>query len=420
MSTIHDIPRHRDGSHIRSACILGAAIILALSMFMPHVALSAEPNVTILFRPHCEGSQCPDFLPYDSESFTTYGLDVGDTLDIDVVLQNPSRQPLQSVQSWLAYDPKILKGMDVRISDNFPLVAPGESAFSEAAGIVKIGASNVSGGMTDPEIVFARISFQVLKESTSISSVAFHEFSLLGQEGKTKALMIEAGRTVNVLKTRPRTLRLYFGDDPPPTMVPAPPTGTVPPGSTPPTTVPPVIPPANIPPGMTPPPGADPTFTSLQPQGLRVMTEGTEVYLVWSPLTDPGIVGYNIYYGTVSGKYIQRRTVSTETTGVTIRNLPVGTRYYFAVTVFNALGQDSEFSYEVAVTVGDPASSTAPFTLSQGDGSSTPIDGSLIGNGGHIPAGTGLPLTAFFAVSFVALGASVGSHIFRKRLSRSV
>ncbi len=398
----------------------GILIFTLLAGTLPApLAVAAEPNVTIKLRPHCETSMCPDFALYDQETFITNGLDVGDMVDLDIVLSNPSAQPIQSVQSWLEYNPKTLKGLEVRISDSFPLVAPGEQAFSEESGRVKIGASNVSGGMKESEIVFARVKFEVLKESEEILTVGFHEFSLLGQEGKTKVLVIEEGRTANVLKTRPNKLRLYFGNNPPPSITPGPPStppGTTPPGNTPPTTTPfPTTPPPTQPP-PTIPPGTDTSFTALQPQGLRVMTEDDKVYLIWNPVTDPRVIGYNIYYGTVSGRYIQRRTVSTETTGVTIRNLPVGTRYYFAVTAFNQMGQDSEYSFEVAVTVGDPDSSTAPFTLTPGNGG-TPIDGSVIGGNGSVPGGTGLPMAAMGGVAAVSFGVGAFSFLRRRKSS---
>ena len=394
-------------SAIRIAAILSFAMTFFL---LPPPAVAAEANVLIKLRPHCEVANCPDFPLYDSETFITNGLNVGDTLDIDIVLQNPTGQSLQSVQSWVKYDSKILKGLEVKISDRFPLVAPGESGFAPESGVVKIGASNVSGGMRESEIAFARITFQVLKEMTDISSlVSFHEFSLLGQEGKTKVLVIEEGRTVNVLKTRPRELRLYFGENPPPSVIPP---STNPP-VIPPVTNPPVNPPTN-PPTIPPitPPLTDPTFAVLRPQGLRVMTKDDQVFLIWNALLDPRVVGYNIYYGTVSGRYIQRRTISSETTGVTIRNLPPGTRMYFALTAFNAGAQDSEYSDEVAVTVGDPASSTAPFTLAE-NGNVKP------GNGG-VPVGTGMPLTAIIVLAVIALLAGFGSFFFRRRILRNV
>ena len=394
--------------------LLPALIALAGTLLIiPQNAVAATPDAEIRLRPHCDSSICMDFPLYDAENYITYGLSQGEILNFDIVIKNPSGQPLQSVQSWLEYDPKILKGVDVRVSDSFPLIAPGEQTFSEGSGRVKIGASNVSGGVTESEIVFARVQFQVLKEVEETAHVKFHEFSLLGQEGKTKVLMVEEGRVVNILKTRPNDLRLYFGEDPPPGTLP----GTIPPGTQPPGTQPPgTRPPSTTPLGTDPGTGQnpqinDPGFALLQPQGLRVMTEEDKVYLIWTALTDPRVIGYNIYYGTVPGRYIQRRTVSTATTGVTISKLPVGERYFFAVTAFNASGQDSEYSFEVAVTVGDPTSSTAPFTLTDGGGDS-PLGGSVIGSGtDHVPGGTGMPIAALFG----AIAASAGATFYIRR-----
>lgn len=410
--------------------LLPALIVLAgVLLIIPQSAAAATPDAEIKLRPHCESSICMDYPLYDAETYITYGLSEGEMLDMDIVLKNPSGQSIQSVQSWLEYDPKILKGVDIRVSDSFPLIAPGEQTFAEGSNRVKIGASNVSGGVTESEIVFARVQFQVLKEVEDIASVKFHEFSLLGQEGKTKVLMVEEGRVVNILKTRPNDLRLYFGEDPPPGALPGTlppgslPPGTLPPGTTPPGTTPPgtlplgTTPPGTVPPGTTPP-GAgqppvitDPGFALLQPQGLRVMTGEDMVYLIWNKLDDKRVIGYNIYYGTVPGRYIQRRTVSTATTGVTISKLTVGERYFFAVTAFNASGQDSEYSFEAAVTVGDPTSSTAPFTLTDGGGDS-PIGGSVIGSGtDHVPGGTGMPIAALFG----AIAASAGATFLIRR-----
>ena len=410
-------------------------IVLLTAAAIPVGVTAVAPDVTIKLRPHCESTMCPDFPRFDSETFITNGLKVGDMLDIDIILSNPTAQPIQSVQSWLEYDSSILEGVDVRISDSFPLVAPGEQAFAPRPGSGqapdsdrgKIGASNVSGGMKDAEIVFARVTFKVLKETEETVKIGFHDFSLLGQEGKTKVLVIEGGRTANILKTRPDDLRLFFGEGSPSGSVPTPPI-TQPPVTNPPVATPPVTTLPITQPPVTQPYPTDPTFVALQPQGLRVMTEGDppspdglrgagKVYLIWNPVSDPRVVGYNIYYGTVSGRYIQRRTVSTETTGVTIRNLPVGTRYYFAVTAFNAQGQDSEYSYEVAVTVGDPASSIAPFTLEAGMGGSS-IDGSAIGGGGKVPGGTGMPLIALVAVAVISFGASSASSYLWKKFPR--
>ncbi len=391
--------------------------------FLPLQAVAATPDVTVRFRPHCVEEQtgsaaCREFSLYDQETLITPGLKSGDMLDLDVVLTNPSRQPIQSVQSWIMYDRAILKGIEVRIVDTFPLVAPGEQMFDTEQGIVKLGASNVSGGFREVEFPFARVTFQVISppalQSSSLGKesarVRFHEFSLLGQEGKTKVLIVEEGRTANVLKTRPRDLLLYFGVGDPPTQIPQP-------------TLPPITqPPVGYPPVTIPPPSSTPTvplpddgFSRLQPSVLRVTTEGDTAYLLWAKVEDPRVRGYNIYYGTVSGRYIQRRTVDASSMGVTIRGLPPGKRYYFALTAFSAVEQESEFSYEVAVVVGDPASSTAPFDISaMGE---RPPELPPIGENGGVPGESGLPLTALALALALALSGSIFWMRFFKKTS---
>lgn len=397
----------------RTVIFLSGVILFLVGTLVPSMALAASADVTIRFRPHCEaGSSCTNFPLYDEETAITNGLKEGDILDMDIVVSNPSRQPLQSVRSWLAYDPKILEGVDLRIVDAFPLVAPGEQTFSKESGIVKLGASNIAGGNTDIEIPFARVQWKVLKKAEELSFVRFYEFSLLGQEGKTEVLLVEGGRTMDVLKTRPKDLRLFFGDGAPPSILPG---GSYSSSSGGNSSVP-VIP------GQTPgtiPTAGDSSFAQLQPQGLRIMTEGNRVFLLWTALQDPRVVGYNIYYGTVSGRYIQRRTVAAETTGITLRDLPLGKRYFFAITAVDQNGNDSEFSYEVAVIVGDPASSTAPFSLtsSGGGGGGSDLPGNVLDgiSGGGGAAGTGMPLNALASITLFALLAGGAIILFRRR-----
>jgi hypothetical protein len=386
--------------------------LIAFLMACHTTAFAAEADIAIRLRPHCSdaagGSACSEFLKFNNESFTTNGLKVGDTLDLDIVIQNPSGQPVQSVQSWIEFNSAVLQGTDVRISDTFPLVAPGEQAFAEG-GRVKIGASNVSGGVTLSEFAFARVQFKVIAVPANTSLVQFHEFSLLGQEGKTKVLIVEKGRTVNILKKRPKTVRLYFGEDPPPTEVPNQPT----PGPTP----SPVPGPTPLPtPTPSPTPTPAPTgFMRLQPSGLRVMTEGEQVFLMWNPVTDSALAGYNIYYGTVSGRYIHRRTLSASTTNETISGLPLGQRYFFALTGYDAAGRETEFSFEVAVTVGDPASSTAPFALTTDTGFGSPLLGSVPGSGvSHVPGSTGVPFSSLLGLMAFALVTSALFLRFRR------
>jgi hypothetical protein len=79
-------------------------------------------------------------------------------------------------------------------------------------------------------------------------------------------------------------------------------------------------------------------------QNIRITTEGSSIYLGWEGLNSSQLKAYNIYYGTTTGRYIQRKTVEASTKSLAIRSLPIGTTYYFAVRAVNLADQESAFS----------------------------------------------------------------------------
>lgn len=86
------------------------------------------------------------------------------------------------------------------------------------------------------------------------------------------------------------------------------------------------------------------------------------MYVAWDPLTSSQLKAYNLYYGTTTGRYIQRKTVSGDSTSMAIRGLPEKTTYFVAIRALSAQDEESAFSQEVAVEVGNPKTSTAPLT----------------------------------------------------------
>lgn len=71
--------------------------------------------------------------------------------------------------------------------------------------------------------------------------------------------------------------------------------------------------------------------------------------LAWDPVTAANVSGYRIYYGTSTGSYDQpygRGINVGNTTSATISGLSSGTRYYFAVTAFDASNNESGYSNE--------------------------------------------------------------------------
>ncbi len=73
-------------------------------------------------------------------------------------------------------------------------------------------------------------------------------------------------------------------------------------------------------------------------------------FLSWDPSPDPSVVGYNIYYGGESGSYTNLVSVGDLQGGV-VSGLDEGATYYFVVTAFDDLGQESVFSNEASYNV---------------------------------------------------------------------
>jgi len=72
--------------------------------------------------------------------------------------------------------------------------------------------------------------------------------------------------------------------------------------------------------------------------------------LAWDAVTDPTLSGYRVYFGTAPGTYLQAPGQGTSVgnvTAYTIAGLASGTRYYFAVTAFDTLGIESDYSNEI-------------------------------------------------------------------------
>jgi fibronectin type 3 domain-containing protein len=73
--------------------------------------------------------------------------------------------------------------------------------------------------------------------------------------------------------------------------------------------------------------------------------------LSWNASSSSDVVGYRVYWGTGSGSYAQPHGSGVNTgsaTGYTVTGLSVGRTYYFAVTAYDAAGNESAFSGEVS------------------------------------------------------------------------
>ncbi|MEJ2111656.1 MAG: dockerin type I domain-containing protein [Acidobacteriota bacterium] len=74
-----------------------------------------------------------------------------------------------------------------------------------------------------------------------------------------------------------------------------------------------------------------------------------DVSLAWDPSISSSVVGYKLYYGNASGSYDSFHTITNQSS-YTVTDLVADT-YFFAVTAFDSMGNESGFSNEVSAIV---------------------------------------------------------------------
>ncbi|WP_193210607.1 immunoglobulin domain-containing protein [Luteolibacter marinus] len=93
--------------------------------------------------------------------------------------------------------------------------------------------------------------------------------------------------------------------------------------------------------------------------------------LEWNVNPEPDVTGYKFYYGESSGAYTVVQDAGNSPLMV-LTNLESERTYFFAVTAYNAAGQESQFSEEVSLTLGsepvDPDTSGRLVLLESEDG----------------------------------------------------
>src|SRR3989344_3731523 len=173
--------------HTRVTAALGSLATLVVGLLAPFTVIAATQDATFELHPHCieneagddkwifgpipspgmvvetreGGVRCTAFEVQDPQTLRTPALRKGDILDIDLVVDNPGKQDILRVRSWLSYDPNMLEGTLLEINDAFTLVTPDEKDFSESEGYAKMEASTEGNGVDDEKIVFARLQFTV-------------------------------------------------------------------------------------------------------------------------------------------------------------------------------------------------------------------------------------------------------------------
>ncbi|MBU0705611.1 hypothetical protein KJ657_05435 [Patescibacteria group bacterium] len=113
-----------------------------------------------------------------------------------LMLDNPEKKPITSLQAWLAYNPDDLKGISIDTAVSaFELTAPYDNNFDNEAGLMMLGRSAVS-AVNDKEIVVADLHFGRVSDGVAMIEAYDYKQDLTGH---TSANMMLDGAPVNIL-----------------------------------------------------------------------------------------------------------------------------------------------------------------------------------------------------------------------------
>ncbi len=399
---------------------VGSPIAQTNGAGMNPAAANLGNDIVFELRPHCDSidyrtafavppkdgttpvadSTCPQYDVKDPQTRQTAVMKAGDALDWDLVIHNPTAQPVQRFRAWIAYDPTVLEGELIEIAKAFPTPTPGETDFSPTDGMIKVSAS-ADAPQTGNKIIVARIRLHTLPSTQSSVPVTFYDAT--GKPDSHTAIFTKNGtQDTNVATALPGSVMVQVTPSAGSAQSAATSTAATTSSAA-----------SSIATAVTGSTNNTGVFELLQVQHLRVTTEGSSVFLAWDKLPSADLVGYNLYYGTISGQYLQKRSIDKNSTSMTIRALPEGVTYYFAIRGVDKDNRETDFSQEVGISVGNPATSTSPLSASAIERApSTPR------TGGNVSGETGMASTVAL---FLVLSAVIGTGLaFRRQLSAKV
>lgn len=333
--------------------ILNVIISICLFFFLIPSTFADEDrdNMYLSFRWHCPPDQesCEDGeipIPENKNYQDASGITLGEERKIDLFIQNPKTEMITSIKAKLKYDPTKMQisGVDIENSD-FPLPEPMSNKVNKKEGTVDIGLTFVRGSQNDSEFYVMTLAITPIVEGARLEFLNYQKTEL----GDTLVLFTSGIDSKNVLQQEPYPI--VFSSS----------TNAVAPE---PTETPPVATPAEEAPEEAPEEEAEVILHSDElprPTDLKVQTSlDGKVKLVWPLGADSRIKGYYLYYSQNSGFYLRRKDVG-KTNYVEIPDFPKQQKYFFAITAYDALDKESDYSDEVSVTIGKPGSESHRF-----------------------------------------------------------
>jgi hypothetical protein len=357
----------------RIIAFLGSFALL-LALVAPEVK-AQESQLELVFAENCSSDAgCEYFEESGGRLVKEEPLEEGDQFLIDLVVKNPESVGINSVKVDIKYNNTNLNALSIDPNEELlALSSPGdENQIDEGNGIINIGRAASGQKIFAQEVYVASIKFEVKTSDDTTTQLEYNNFQPGNELSDVVVLAVNEDQgfeTVNILVNEPLNLKLNLNpnqdtndnnsnndnnqnsdnndnnnqdfdlgsnDDDVTAITP---------------------------------------FTEIErPTGLKVNTDNDgNVQLVWNQLNDERVKGYFVYYSTSSGVYLFRRDAAN-TNNHQFSNLEQDRRYFFSVTAYDDLGNESDFANEASVIVGQPGSESNPIVIDDGQNSNNDND----------------------------------------------
>ncbi len=324
---------------------------LFLGIFLLGISVSAqaENKLSLSFAENCKTREGCEYFKEEGNTLVRENvLSKGERVVVDVVISNTNNQEINSVASWIKYDPAKLNALEINDeSSTFDLAAPDGNKINKKEGLVQIGRAKIGGTAKDQEIPVVSVIFEVITDQKTETNLEFHNYQQ-SELGNTGVFAISGSLTENLLTEAPKTLKLSLNgentnnnqgnnqnnntgnnnDN----------NGDVVVNDN-----------TNL---------EDPFSTILErPTNLRLKSGNKKADLVWD--FNEKASGYFVYYSTQSGVYLFRKDVG-KTNNTSINNLENNKKYYFAITAYDDRRNETDYSDEVFAIIGQTGSESHP------------------------------------------------------------
>lgn len=118
-------------------------------------------------------------------------------INLQLTLDNPEKKEITSVQAWLSYNPKLLQGASIDVSNSdFDLMAPYNNDFDSESGLLMLGRSS-SVSTSEEKLLVAELKFDRIEKGVAMFEAYDYQPDL--QSGHTSVNMMFDEVPLNIL-----------------------------------------------------------------------------------------------------------------------------------------------------------------------------------------------------------------------------